>query len=96
MLKTIYEGQLLAKMENGQFGKTETDVVFVLNELQPYDNLVDGLTLKKDFQVRHLPIKANRPLLESMVNNLVVNALRHNEPNGTIIMTVFPHHAYIK
>lgn len=76
---------LLAKMENGQFSKSETDVVSVLNELQPYfDNVADGLTLQKDIQVNRLIIKANRPLLESMMSNLIVNAVRHNKPNGRI------------
>ena len=80
---------LLAKMENGQFGKTETDVVSVLNELQPYfDNLAKGLLLQTDFQTASLTIKANRSLLESMMNNLIVNAVRHNRPNGTITVTL--------
>lgn len=76
---------LLAKMENGQFGKTDTDIVSVLDELQPYfENLADGLTLQKDIQTDSLMIKANRSLLESMVSNLIVNAVRHNKPDGMI------------
>ena len=80
---------LLAKMENRQFSKEETDVILILNELLPYfDSLSQGLTLQKDFQIKSLTVKANRSLLEIMLNNLIVNAVRHNKPNGAIIVTV--------
>ena len=35
-----------------------------------------------------MTVKANRSLLEIMLNNLIVNAVRHNKPNGAIIVTV--------
>lgn len=80
---------LLAKMENGQFGKSEVDVVSVLNELRPYfDNIADGLRLEIDLRVDSLIISANRSLLESLLSNLVVNAVRHNRPNGEITITL--------
>ena len=61
----------------------------ILNELLPYfDSLSQGLTLQKDFQIKSLTVKANRSLLEIMLNNLIVNAVRHNKPNGAIIVTV--------
>lgn len=80
---------LLAKMENRQFSTTETDVVSVLDGLQPYfDILLDGQVLRRDFHTRFLPVRANLSLLESLINNLVVNAIRHNRPGGTITMTL--------
>lgn len=81
---------LLAKMENSQFSRTESvDVVAVLDELLPYlENLSEGLALRKDFRVESLPLRANRPLLESLINNLVVNAVRHNRPSGEIVVSV--------
>lgn len=80
---------LLAKMENGQFGKTDTDVASVLNELRSYfDNLAGGLLLHIDIQTDSPVVKANRSLLESMMNNFIVNAIRHNKPNGTITITL--------
>lgn len=80
---------LLAKMENRQFSTTETDVVSVLDGLQPYfDILLDGQVLRRDFHTRFLPVRANRSLLEALVNNLVVNAIRHNRSDGTITMTL--------
>ena len=76
---------LLAKMENGQFSKAEVDVVSVINELQPYfDNFADGLLLQREFQTGPMTIIANRVLLECLMNNLIVNAVRHNRPNGLI------------
>lgn len=82
---------LLAKMENGQFGRAETDVVSVLNELLPcFDNLAAGLALRREFRVGSLKITANRSLLESLITNLMVNAVRHNGPNGAITLTLEP------
>ena len=81
---------LLAKMENGQFDATgEVDAVDVVKELLPYlENLLGGLSLVKDFKVDALPVRANRSLFESMVGNLVVNAVRHNREGGRITVTV--------
>lgn len=80
---------LLAKMENNQFSRTESvDVIAMLNELRPYlESLSEELILKKDFRADFLPVKANRSLLESLINNLVVNAVRHNKPNGEITVS---------
>lgn len=77
---------LLAKMENNQFDRTESiDVVTVIKELLPYlECLSEGLVLNKDFPASSLSVKANRTLLESMINNLIVNAVRHNRPEGEI------------
>lgn len=80
---------LLAKMENGQF-KTEEkiDVMVILNELMPYlESLAEGLDVIKDYHVGTLYIKANRSLLESLINNLFVNAIRHNKHDGKITIT---------
>ena len=81
---------LLAKMENNQFSRTEAvDVVTVVKELLPYtDSLAGGPALKQHINTGSLPLKANRPLLESMVSNLVVNAVRHNRPGGEITVSL--------
>lgn len=81
---------LLAKMENNQFSRTESvDVITVIKDLQPYlESLSGGLILKQNFSTASLPIKANRSLLESMVNNLVVNAVRHNKTSGEITVSL--------
>lgn len=81
---------LLAKMENNQFDISEqVDVVTVVKELLPYlESLLGGIALDLGFEVGSLPLRANRPLLESMVSNLVVNAVRHNRKGGSITVEV--------
>lgn len=81
---------LLAKMENRQYRLAEkVDVIKVIDDLMPYlESLAEGLTIEKDFQVDSLTVNANRSLFESLINNLVVNAVRHNKPNGKIIIAV--------
>ncbi len=80
---------LLAKMENKQFSKKEeVDVAEVIRQLLPYlESLAGNLTIKTIFELEEkerLCIPANRSLLESLLNNLVVNAVRHNKPDGEI------------
>lgn len=80
---------LLAKIENAQFAKTE-DICLntFIEDLLPFlESIADGLQVVKDFQ-QQITIKANRSLLESMLNNLVVNAVRHNCADGYIILSV--------
>ena len=81
---------LLAKMENNQFSRTESvDVVAVVEELLPYlESLSEGLVLKQNLEVGTLPVKANRSLLESMINNQIVNAVRHNKVGGEITLSL--------
>lgn len=81
---------LLAKMENRQYSLTEqVDVIKVIDDLMLYlESLTEGLTIEKNFQLHSLKVKANRSLFESLINNLVVNAVRHNKPNGKIIITL--------
>lgn len=80
---------LLAKMENRQFSQTESiDVIQVLQDLSPYlESLTDGIGLIRDFQRPSLKINANRSLLESMINNLVANAVRYNKKGGEICIS---------
>lgn len=75
---------LLAKMENRQFAQAErVDVAAELNTLLPQlECMAQGVALHRDFRCTSLPVKANRPLLESMINNLFVNAVRHNRMGG--------------
>lgn len=46
------------------------------------------ILLYEDFADSTLTVRANRTLLESLVNNLVVNAVRHNRPKGEIRLSV--------
>ena len=81
---------LLAKMENNQYNKSEKiDVVDVLKGLRPYlESLSGELVIKWEMQGTPLWIEANSALLESLINNLVVNAIRHNKKGGVIILRI--------
>lgn len=80
---------LLAKIDNAQFAKSENICLtsFIENQLPFLESIADGLHIVKDFQ-QEITVKANRPLLESMINNVVVNAVRHNRPDGSITISV--------
>lgn len=76
---------LLAKLDNKQFGKEDLDVESVADDLWPYFGTIAGeLTLRRTASGEPLKAKANRALLECMMSNLLVNAVRHNRPGGMI------------
>ncbi len=80
---------LLAKIDNAQFAKSESiRLNSFIEELLPFlESMADGLHIIKDFQ-QEIEVTANRSLLESMLNNLVVNAVRHNRMGGSILLSV--------
>lgn len=75
---------LLSKIENEQYADMEEiDIVaFMQNQLSRYESIDISFSLVAD--VDKLVITANRPLLESLVNNLVVNAVRHSHETSDI------------
>lgn len=81
---------LLAKIDNNQYKLTENVCLNkVVDELLPLLKTISGdITLRQDFRNAALMINANRTLLESLLNNLVVNAVRHNRRGGEINITI--------
>lgn len=81
---------LLARIDNKQYADSEeTDVVAEINHIIPdLEALADGIKITKEFTPPQLKVFANKTLLESMINNLVVNAVRHNVPGGNIFITI--------
>ena len=81
---------LIAKLDNNQFKLEEkVDIVEILNENIPHlKNIASGLTIEEHYTVATLPLNANGSLLESLIGNLFVNAVRHNRPYGKIIITL--------
>jgi signal transduction histidine kinase len=82
---------LLAKIENNQFSETTSfSVNELITDVTPYfteqanskklviENETDSI----------IAINANRGLAEIMVNNLFLNAVRHNVENGKIILSL--------
>lgn len=84
---------LLAKIDNGQFDRTErVQLQGLLDELLPcLDSLSASLHIQCELGPGPLYIQANRALLESMINNLMVNAVRHNRPDGVITISATAH-----
>lgn len=79
---------LLARIENAQYKKQE--MVCLADKLQQLlpslQLLADGITIRTDFTDSRLTLTCNEVLLEVALNNLVVNAVRHNRPQGEIIL----------
>ena len=88
---------LLAKIDNRQYSQMEVvDVVELTNNVLPLlSGFTQGITINQDIQVESLTVQANRTLLESLINNLVVNAVRHNIANGEIFITIKPNQLII-
>ena len=85
---------LLAKIDNNQFDRAERiDLAEVLHELLPaLESIATGLSIRTAITEGPVVIEANRSLLESMINNLVVNAVRHNATGGSILITADAEH----
>ena len=80
---------LLAKMDNGQFAMEEVELAAVLRELRPFfENLCGDISLNMSAPANPCVVEANRPLLECLLNNLVVNAVRHNIHGGDITVSL--------
>jgi len=78
---------LLAKIDNKQYGIMEkVDIIqFIEENLSIYKDLYNNHSLQLINKSRaHLIVEANHSLLESLFNNLIVNAIRHNPTNGLI------------
>lgn len=84
---------LLARIDNKQFKETEKiDFNRILDKQLDYLKVLaesDGITITTSIN-GHIILSANKILLESLINNLVVNAIRHNTQtnDAQIIITV--------
>ena len=79
---------LLAKIDNKQYGMmSPTDVTAELEHIMPgLEMLAEGISVKKRFDDSRPIVPANKALLESLINNLVINAVRHNTTGGEIFI----------
>lgn len=81
---------LLAKIGNAQYRLSDRVVLAdKLDAMIPSLELLAGnIAISTHLVDRQMTVACNEVLLESMVNNLVVNAVRHNRPNGQITITL--------
>lgn len=82
---------LLAKIENSQFDRS-APVRFDILIRQSMDDLQEHFTEKKisvasDIQSA-VEVKGNGGLAEVLINNLLINAIRHTSPGGSIAITL--------
>ncbi len=83
---------LLAKIENAQYSSMEdVDIASIIMEsLHLYNALRDGKPLEVHDCRSKLDCRllANRILLECMLKNLIVNAIRHSTSDGDILLII--------
>lgn len=79
---------LLAKIDNQQYANKERiDFATLLKQQLPLlENLTTGVTLHTYISEEPIYINANPTLMEVLINNLVINAVRYNVPNGDIFI----------
>lgn len=83
---------LLAKIENAQYTTLEeVDIAALLSDSLPlYETLQNGKTLRVyDRRINsNRKLRANSVLLECLLKNLIVNALRHSKEKGEVQISV--------
>jgi len=102
-IRTIYEDssqllhtgnnlQLIAQLDNQQFTDTQplniADIVAESLSLLSTQAEAANITVETYLIDRTLTLSANKKLVESLVNNLTTNAIKHNTPNGRILATL--------
>lgn len=89
-LARLNRNLLLAKIDNRQYERMENiNLTAFLQDTTPFlQSIAGNITLYEEFGNDTLTVKANCTLLESLVNNLVVNAVRHNRPGGKLRIAV--------
>lgn len=81
---------LLTKIENAQYHQTEkiTLLSFVQNRIAVYSDLNISGRILLDENSEDITLQANVSLLESLLDNLVVNAIRHKPDGADVILSV--------
>ena len=79
---------MLTKIDNKQFNDSrEIDIrSSVKNKLQELDEWVEEKSLVIDNGVKDLHVTMNQQLADTLISNLVTNAIRHSEPRSTILL----------
>jgi len=83
---------LLVQLDNLQFSDTQminlADIVADSLSIHSEQAETANLTVETYLIDRSLSLHANKLLLESLINNLIINSIKHNVPNGRILVTL--------
>ena len=84
----------LAKIDNDQFDVRENIQLnnFIDSMLPSLESIMGQLRIERHNASHPVTVNANRTLLESLVSNLFVNAVRHSEAGGVIDISIEAHH----
>lgn len=78
---------LLTKIENKQFeSNAGVDISLILNRcIENYEELagIKGISFEKNI-ADNIFLKINESLAEILISNIIINAIKHNYPNGMI------------
>jgi len=81
---------LLAKIENLQFQDTQTinvaDAVEAALSFLSEQTETANISVEKKLEDRALTVQANELLFESLINNVIINAIKHNVKDGVILV----------
>ena len=83
---------LLAKIENGQFeisGPVDLEEL-VRKKIYQFTDLAEAKQLHIHTVLEPASVPMNDFLAESMLNNLIANSIRHNQPGGEILLELSP------
>jgi len=82
---------LLAKIENRQFSEMQSvNVATVVNEkIHEIDDILHGKNVGIETDLQSLTVTADRFLFETLISNLLINAVRHNVAGGWIQINTF-------
>ncbi len=77
---------LLARIENRQFAEIKSVQVDVIlkSKVDTLKPLTEGIQIEILHELHHTEVLANPYLLESLLSNLLMNAIRHNLSNGIV------------
>jgi signal transduction histidine kinase len=81
---------LLTKIENNQFSKTEIFPLdqLVREKLLQFEELAAAQGVEFETELEEIPIRMNHYLADTLLNNLIGNAVRHNKKDGRIIISL--------
>jgi len=79
---------LLTKIDNKQFYESEKVDIrsTVKNKLEELDEWIRGKSLIINNEVNDLQTTMNRQLADTLISNLLINAIRHSAPNSRILL----------